>query len=211
MIKEQYPLKLIFEPEKADNTQVIWVSSDESVATVSDAGVISAVDGGDCTISVVTLDGVKVASCKLHVRVPVTAITLSETRVRCSLSLGTYQLSYNILPEGNGVNKNVVWESSNPSVLTVDKNGFVTFVAPGNATVLCQTEDTGTDGINLVATCEFVIEQPVTSVSLDYTDVTLKIGETLRLTSTVLPKDATNKELTWVSSNTSVVTVEDGL
>ena len=208
---EQYPLKLIFEPEKADNTQVIWVSSDESVATVSDAGVISAVDGGDCTISVVTLDGVKVASCKLHVRVPVTAITLSETRVRCSLSLGTYQLSYNILPEGNGVNKNVVWESSNPSVLTVDKNGFVTFVAPGNATVLCQTEDTGTDGINLVATCEFVIEQPVTSVSLDYTDVTLKIGETLRLTSTVLPKDATNKELTWVSSNTSVVTVEDGL
>lgn len=120
-------------------------------------------------------------------------------------------MSYNILPEGNGVNKNVVWESSNPSVLTVDKNGFVTFVAPGNATVLCQTEDTGTDGINLVATCEFVIEQPVTSVSLDYTDVTLKIGETLRLTSTVLPKDATNKELTWVSSNTSVVTVEDGL
>lgn len=39
----------------------------------------------------------------------------------------------------------------------------------------------------------------------------MKIGETLRLTSTVLPKDATNKELTWVSSNTSVVTVEDGL
>lgn len=108
------------------------------------------------------------------IRVPVTAITLSETRVRCSLSLGTYQLSYNILPEGNGVNKNVVWESSNPSVLTVDKNGFVTFVAPGNATVLCQTEDTGTDGINLVATCEFVIEQPVTSVSLDYTDVTIE-------------------------------------
>lgn len=208
---EQYPLKLIFEPEKADNTAVIWVSSDESVATVSDAGVVTAVDGGDCTISVVTLDGVKVAACKLHVRVPVTAISLSETQVTCSLALGTYQLSYYILPEGNGVNKNVVWESSNPNVLTVDQNGFVTFVAPGNATVICQTEDTGTTGINLVATCEFVIEQPVTSVSLDYTDVTLKIGETLRLTSTVLPKDATNKDLTWVSSNTSVVTVQDGM
>lgn len=208
---EQYPLKLIFEPEKADNTEVLWVSSDESVATVSDAGVITAVDGGDCTISVVTLDGVKVAACKLHVRVPVTDITLSKTQVTCSLSLGSYQLSYNILPEGNGVNTNVVWETSNPEVLTVDKNGFVTFVSPGNATVICQTEDTGTTGINLVATCDFVIEQPVTSVSLDYTDVTLKIGEQLRLTSTVKPDNATNKELIWVSSNPSVVTVDDGM
>lgn len=208
---DQYPLKLIFEPEKADNTAVIWVSSDDSVATVSDAGVITAVDGGDCTISVVTLDGVKVASCKLHVRVPVTSITLSETNVTCSFALGTYQLSYNILPEGDGVNKKVVWESSNPSVLTVDQNGFVTFVKPGNATVLCQTEDTGTDGINLVATCEFIVQQPVTSVTLDYNDVVLKIGDKFRLTAKVLPDNASNKELKWVSSNTSVVTVEDGL
>lgn len=208
---EQYPLKLIFEPERADNTEVRWVSSDESVATVSEAGVITAVEGGDCTISVVTLDGIKVAACKLHVRVPVTSITLSQTQVVCSFSLGTYQLSYSILPEGDGVNTKVVWESSNPEVMTVNQNGFVTFHKPGNATILCQTEDIGTEGINLVATCEFVVEQPVTSVSLDYTDVTLKIGETFRLTSKVLPDDATNKQLTWVSSDTSVVTVEDGM
>ncbi len=208
---EQYPLKLIFEPEKADNTEVRWVSSDESVAIVSDAGVITAIEGGDCTISVVTLDGVKVAACKLHVRVPVTGITLSKTHVVCSFSLGSYQLSYTILPEGDGVNTKVVWESSNPEVMTVDNNGFVTFHKPGNATILCQTEDTGTEGINLVATCEFVVEQPVTTVTLDYTDVTLRIGETFRLTSKVLPEDATNKALTWVSSDTSVVTVEDGM
>lgn len=208
---EQYPLKLIFEPEKADNTEVRWVSSDESIATVSDAGVITAVEGGDCTISVVTLDGVKVASCKLHVRVPVTDITLSQSKVKCSFSLGTYQLSYSVLPQGQGVNTNVAWSSSDTSILKVDQNGLVTFVKPGNATILCQAEDTGTTGINPTATCDFEVEQPVTSVALDYTDVTLKIGETLRLTSTVLPKDATNKELTWVSSNTSVVTVNDGM
>ncbi len=208
---EQYPLKLIFEPEKADNTEVRWVSSDEAVATVSDAGVVTAVAGGDCTISVVTLDGVKVAACKLHVRVPVTQITLSRSQVTCSFSLGSYQLSYNIYPESEGVNKNVVWSSSDTSVLKVDQNGLVTFVKPGNATILCQTEDRGTDGINLVATCDFAIEQPVTAVSLDYTDVTLKIGDTFRLTSTIAPSDATNKELTWVSSNTSVVTVDNGM
>ena len=210
-IGEQYPLKIIFDPQNADNTKVFWVSSDESVAQVSNEGVITAVGGGDCTISVVTVDGIRVASCKLHVRIPVTGIRLSQTQVTCSLSLGTYQLSYYIEPEGDGVNTKVVWESSNPEVLTVDQNGFVTFLKPGNATVICQTEDTGTDGINLVATCDFVVEQPVTSVTLDYTDITLKIGDQFRLTSIVKPDDATNKQLTWVSSNTSVVTVEDGL
>lgn len=208
---EQYPLKLIFEPEKADNTEVRWVSSDENIATVSDAGVVTAVNGGDCTISVVTLDGVKVAACKLHVRIPVTSITLSTTNVKCSFALGTYQLSYTVAPAGDGVNTKVVWESSNSDVLRVDQNGLVTFVAPGTATILCQAEDTGVTGINPIATCDFVIEQPVASVSLDYTDITIKIGDTFRLTSTVLPSDATNKELTWVSSNPSVVTVVDGL
>ena len=208
---EQYPLKLIFEPERPDNTQVRWVSSNEKVATVSDAGVITAVNGGDCTISVVTLDGIKVASCQLHVRIPVTGITLSHTNVTCSFSLKTYQLSYYITPDGDGVNTKVIWSSSNEKVLKVDQNGFVTFVTPGKATVLCQTDDIGTQGNNLVATCEFVIEQPVTSVSLDYTDVTLKIGDTLRLTSKVYPENATNKTLSWVSSNTSVVKVVDGL
>lgn len=207
-IGEVYSLNLTFNPPTADNKLVRWVSSDESIATV-DEGVITAVGGGDCTISVVTLDGIKVASCKLHVRIPVTGIRLSQTQVTCSLSLGTYQLSYYIEPEGNGVNTNVVWESSNPEVLTVDKNGFVTFHNPGNATVICQTEDTGVDGINLVATCDFVIEQPVTKVTLDFTDITLKIGEQFRLTALVEPGDATNKELIWISSNESVVTVDE--
>lgn len=205
---EVYSLNLTFDPPTADNKLVRWVSSDESVATV-DEGVITAVGGGDCTISVVTLDGIKVASCKLHVRIPVTGIRLSQTQVTCSLSLGTYQLSYYITPEGDGVNTNVVWESSNPEVLTVDQNGFVTFHTPGNATVICQTEDTGTDGINLVATCDFVVEQPVTKVTLDFTDLTLKIGEQFRLTALVEPGDATNKELIWISSNESIVTVDE--
>ncbi len=207
-IGEVYSLNLTFNPPTADNKLVRWVSSDESIATV-DEGVITAVGGGDCTISVVTLDGIKVASCKLHVRIPVTGIRLSQTQVTCSLSLGTYQLSYYIEPEGNGVNTNVVWESSNPEVLTVDKNGFVTFHNPGNATVICQTEDTGVDGINLVATCDFVIEQPVTKVTPDFTDITLKIGEQFRLTALVEPGDATNKELVWISSNESIVTVDE--
>lgn len=204
-----YPLVLTFEPDRPDNMKVKWVSSDESVVTVSDTGVVTGVGGGDAVISVITMDGVKVASCDVHVRVPVTGITLSMTHVETNLSTGNYQLSYTILPEGDGVDRSVVWSSSNEDVLTVNQNGFVTFVNPGKATVICQTNDIGTDGNNLIATCEFFIYEPVTGISLDFTDVTLKIGENFRLTAEVLPLNATDKSVTWISSNTSVVTVDE--
>lgn len=203
-----YPLVLKFIPELPDNMSVLWVSSDESIATVNQSGVVTGVNGGDCTISVISVDGIKVASCALHVRVPVTGITMSRTRVEASLSVGNYQLSYTITPSGAGVNQNVIWESSNPAVATVDQNGFVTFVSPGKATIIAQTVDTGTDG-SLIATCEFYINDPVVSVSIDYNDVTLKIGDTFRLTAEVLPSTATDKSVTWISSNTNVVTIDE--
>ncbi len=208
-IGDVYPLVLTFEPERPDNMEVKWVSSDESVVTVNSTGVITGVGGGDAVISVITLDGIKVAACDVHVRVPVTGISLSMTKVETNFSTGNYQLSYTITPEGDGVDRTVVWSSSNENVLTVDQNGFVTFVSPGKATVICQTNDIGTDGNNLIATCEFFIYEPVTSVSLDFTDVTLKIGENFRLTAEILPLNATDKSVTWMSSNTSVVTVDE--
>lgn len=206
---ELYPLVLTFNPELPDNMQVKWITSNENVVTVSNSGVITGVGGGDAVISVITMDGVKVASCDVHVRVPVTGISLSMTLVETNLSMENYQLSYTILPEGDGVDRSVIWSSSNEAVLTVDQNGFVTFVSPGKATVICQTNDIGLDGNNLIATCEFFIYEPVTSVSIDFTDVTLKIGESFRLTAEVLPLNATDKSVTWISSNTSVVTVDE--
>ncbi len=211
-----YQLTLMFndiEGTIPDNLDVKWVSSDENIATVKSStsvnGLVTAVSGGDAVISVITEDGIKVASCKVHVRVPVTGITLTRDRVDTSLSQETYQLSYTILPEGDGVNRNVTWASSNEAVATVDANGLVTFVSPGKATIICQTVDTGVDGTNLIATCEFYINQPVISVTLDYTDITIKIDETFRLTAEVNPDDATNKDLWWSTSNQEVATVDE--
>lgn len=213
---DSYQLTLMFnnvEGTIPDNLDVKWVSSDESIATVKAStsvnGLVTAINGGDAVISVITEDGIKVASCKIHVRVPVTGITLTKDRVDTSLSQGTYQLSYTILPEGDGVNRAVTWSSSNEAVATVDANGLVTFVSPGKATIICQTVDTGVDGTNLIATCEFYINQPVISVTLDYTDITIKINESFRLTAEVNPDDATNKELWWSTSNATVATVDE--
>ena len=214
-VGSEYQLTLIFNNDTGtipDNLDVKWVSSDESIATVEKStmvnGLVKAHSGGDVVISAITYDGIVVASCKVHVRVPVTGIKLTKNRVDCSMSLGTYQLSYTLTPEGDGVNQAVTWESSNPDVATVDKNGLVTFVSPGKATIICQTVDTGVDGLNLIDTCEFYINQPVTEVILDYNEHTMKIGDTFRLTALVNPDDATNKTVIWKSSDTSVATVD---
>ncbi len=211
-----YQLTLMFnniEGTIPDNLDVKWVSSDETVATVQAStsvnGLVTAVSGGDAVISVISEDGIKVASCKVHVRVPVTGITLTRDRVDTSMSQETYQLSYTILPEGDGVNRAVEWESSNESVATVDANGLVTFVSPGKATIICQTIDTGLYGTNLIATCEFYINQPVASVTLDYNDIRVRVNETFRLTASVNPNDATNKELWWSTSDSTIAVVDE--
>ena len=213
-----YQLQLIFnsgtDTDIPDNYNVKWVSSDEEIATVTKSGpfngLVSAHKGGDVVISAVTVDNILVASCKIHVRVPVTGIKLTNNEVTCTMALGTYQLSYEILPEGDGVNREVTWESSNTAIATVDQKGLVTFVSPGKVTIICKTVDTGVDGKDqLIDTCEFTIERPVEEVRLDYNEVTLKIDETFRLTALVLPSDATNQELIWKSSDESVAKVDE--
>lgn len=204
----QYPLIAIFSPRSADNQTVKWVSSDESIIKVDNQGVVSAIKGGEAVVSVVAEDGIKVASCTISVREPVTGIKLSTNQVNASLSLGNYQLTYTITPAGEGVNRDVTWSSSAPDVLTVDANGYVTFKKPGKATVIVKTVDIGTNG-NLIDTCEFYINKPVTAVDLDYTNVTLKINEDFRLSAKITPADASNQNILWSSSDTSIVKVDD--
>ena len=207
----QHRLIVVFNPERPDNMNVKWVSSDESIVKVDNSGVITGIKGGMAVVSVVTEDGIKVASCTVSVREPVTSIKLDVHTVTTSLATETYQLTYTILPQGEGVNRDVTWTSSAPDIATVGENGLVTFHKPGKATIVVKTVDTGLNG-NLIDTCEFYINNPVTAVDLDYTSITLKLQEKFRLTAKVTPDDATNKKILWSSSNTNVARVdEDGM
>lgn len=204
----QYRLIANFTPSRPDNMNIKWVSSDESVVKVDDLGIITGVKGGQAAVSVVTEDGIKVAACTVSVREPVTSIKMDVNQVTTSLATGTYQLTYKILPNGDGVNRDVTWTSSAPDIATVGENGLVTFLKPGKATIIVKTVDTGYNG-NLIDTCEFYINNPVTAVDLDYTSITLKLGEQFRLTAKVSPDDASNKTILWSSSDTNVATVNE--
>ena len=109
----------------------------------------------------------------------------------------------------NASNKNVYWTSSDQAVATVDNNGKVTAIKPGVATITVTTEDGG-----LTVSCSVTVKEriyPVNSVTLDKTSVELKKGETVTLTATVAPKNATNKNVIWSSSDPSIAKVDNGV
>ena len=137
--------------------------------------------------------------------VAVSAITLDANSLE--LQEGDSQSLTATISPSDADNKKVLWISSNSSVATVAE-GVVTAVKAGKATITAKSDDGGK-----TATCEVTVVAKailVESVSLDKTSVELKEGEEVSLTATVKPDNATNKNVTWSSSNETVASVTDG-
>lgn len=207
-IGESVQLTATVLPEDAENKKVIWSSLDEKVCKVVD-GFVLAVGEGTTVITATTEDGGFTAKCVVTVNVqkPVTSVTLNyENYILRSIG-ESVQLKATVLPE-NANNKKVTWKSSDEKVCTVVE-GKVTATGEGKATITATTEDGG-----FTATCAISVEinHPVTSISLNRESYTMHAtGETIQLKATILPSNATNKKVTWTSSNTNVCTVANGL
>ena len=188
------------EPENANNKNVTWTSSDESVATVDESGRITAVRLGTATITAITEDGGYTATCEVTVVQPVTGITLDIEEITLNVN-ETSQLTASIIPEDASIKK-VIWSSRNNSVATVDNNGKITAIGRGTVTITATTEDGG-----YTATCEVTVIQPVTGIILDKEKITLNVSETAELAATLKPDNANNRTVTWISSDYSVASV----
>ena len=205
-VSETTTLNITVLPENTTNKEVVWTSSDESVATVEN-GVVTAHKVGVATITATTTDGTNLsATCEVIVT-PTVAENIALDKTSVSLEINkTVALNITILPETT-TNKEVVWTSSDESVATVE-NGVVTAHKAGVATITATT----TDGTNLSATCEVIVTPTVAeNIALDKTSVSLEINETVALNITILPETTTNKEVVWTSSDESVATVENGI
>ncbi len=201
-------LTAIVFPKEASNKAISWASSNQAVAIVDENGKVTAVKEGNATIVVTTEDGKKTAKCEVTViakQIPVESVTLSKKNLELEES-ETAELTTVILPK-NASNKAVFWESSNQTVATVDENGKVTAIKEGNATIVVTTEDG-----KKTAKCEVTIvakQIPVESVTLNRKNLELEESETVELTATVLPENASNKAIFWESSNQAVATVDE--
>ena len=119
----------------------------------------------------------------------------------------TMKLAVTVSPEG-ATDKTISWKSSNETIATVN-DGVVTAIKPGNATITATSLCTPA----VTATCKIVVTKKyvsVTGIDLDKTKAEMAEGETLKLTATISPDDATDKTITWTSSNESVATVKNG-
>jgi uncharacterized protein YjdB len=193
-------------PSDADNQKVIWASNDGSVVTVNN-GRITAVNPGSTTVTAKSDDGGFTATCSVTVIariIEVASVSLSKTEL--SLTEGdSATITATVTPD-NATDKTVTWSSSDPGVATVD-GGKVTAIREGTATVTARAGDK-------TATCMVSVARrviPVESVELDRSELSLVEGDSYTLTATVHPSDATDKTITWTSSNPDVASVDGGV
>lgn len=202
---ESFNLTATVSPDNATDKTVIWSSSNASIASV-EQGVVTAVKEGFATITVTSRDGGARASCEVSVTSAVVEVeSVSLSQKEATLTVGkTLTLTASVLPE-NATDKTVAWSSNNTDVATV-KDGVVTAVKTGSASI------TATAG-GKNASCTITVKEEyidVTSITLDKTSYSLLEGESFTLRATVKPDDASDKTVTWTSSNEKVLTVYGG-
>ena len=118
---------------------------------------------------------------------------------------GGKQLSVSVSPK-NAANKRVKWSTSNSSVASVGSGGYVKFNRAGSAVIYCRA----TDGSGCTATCSVRVKNRsilVSAIKLNLYTANIEKGGTVKINATIVPSNATNKSLSWSSSNTSIATV----
>ena len=202
VIGDHFELTATVSPDNAANREVVWESSDSLIATVSD-GVVNAVGVGQATISAKTGNGHS-ASCVVTVtEKKVTDIELNAAFLTLDLnsSEGKSATLTATLTPADATNQELIWLSGNTGAVTVeDASGLsnrVTAVGPGTATITAISKSDQSKR----ATCEVTVPTPATGISLTADDgaeeIVLDPGDSVRLTASVLPDGAANREINF--------------
>ena len=144
----------------------------------------------------------------VQISVSVTGVSLDKTEI-VLVEGSSEKLTATVEPT-NATNKNVTWSSDHEAIATVDQNGAVTARRGGQATITVTTAD-GSKTATCTVRVRIQIGEPVQSVGLNKTELALEVGKTGTLEAKVEPSDATNKNVTWSSSNSEVATVDNGV
>ncbi len=201
-------LRAIVAPTDATNKTVYWITSNPAIATVKD-GVLTANSAGVVKISAKTADGGFMASCMVTVNnPPVAAEGVSLNKTDATVTVGNTLTLSPIFVPSDTTNKNVSWITSNPAIAMV-KNGVITAYSAGVVKISAKTIDGG-----FMASCMVVVKEPgvqAEGVELNTANATVSVGDTLTLSATVAPYNATNKAVSWITSNPAIAMVKNGV
>ena len=187
-------------------TEIEWSSSDESVATVDETGSVTAVAAGEATITATVKDTEMSAACTVMVKVTANELTVPDV-LEIELNDTDSGVLNAVYTPDDATNVSVRYVSDDEAIATVDEAGKVTAHTPSECDI---TSTLLQDGAEIaVKTTHVNAFYAVESITLDKTEGILNVGNTVTITATVAPEEATNPAVTWSSSDESVATVDE--
>ncbi len=197
------------EPEKAVDKSLTWTSSDETIATVNENGLVTAKSAGTVVITATSnYDPTISSTCHIIVTDPIYKVkSITITGMPKTIKPNSnFTLTAIVLPS-NATNNKVTWQSSNTKYATVNSRGSVSIKSAGAGKTVKITA-TAKDGSNVKKTVTLKISKiPVKKITLKVPSTKVIAGKSIKIKAAVSPSNATTKKLKWSSSNTKYATV----
>lgn len=182
----------------ADKIDWSWTVGDDSIATVDDNGIITGIKGGDTIVVVSSADGKMTAKCPVTVSQPLMAIRMDDIDLQTN-GQSSATVNYTLVP-ADTTKDNVTLSVDDESIARLDGNRII---AVNNG----ETKITATCGI-VKTSAKVTIATKVEQITLNKTEGVLTVGNSVTVTATVTPDNATNTTVNWTSSDEKVATVD---
>ena len=191
----------------AEKLTIEWTSSDESVATVDATGMVVAVSAGEADITASVTDSEMSAVCKVTVKVAAKDITVPDN-LDVKLNDGNETTVEATVSPADATDVKVSYASTDEAVATVDKDGKVQILQPGECDIVTTLTQEGKKVVEKKTHIKAFYE--VEGITLDKTEGILTAGNTVTLNATVLPEEIADETIvTWTSSDEKVTTVDE--
>lgn len=197
-VRESFRITPVFTPENTTDKTVIYQSTDESVATVDENGVVRGVGAGDALIQCQAISGGFIDACAVHVENAIDFRLSPSTR---EIAVGkSFTLKKITVP--SNADKTATWTSSNSKIATVNSSGKVTGKKIGSCTITCTLTE-----YNQSATCRVKVAKLNSKVKFNKKSIRVGRGKTYQIKATVWSNNSKNPSLTWKSANKRIATV----
>lgn len=184
------------------STDFTWISSDKTIAEVSESGLVKALKQGEAIITVKAKNQTT-DTCKITVTGKL-AKNVKLNKEKLNLKISTNSLLIASQEGEEFQSTDYIWESADETIAEVTKTGLVKALKEGNTVITVKAPNQTSAKCEVTVTNETV---HITSFNIDSTEKELIVGNTRTLTTNIVPFNATNQDIVWKSSNNEVATI----
>ncbi len=191
-------------PKNATNKTITWESNDTNLATISNTGLITGINPGSSTITASTENNI-IATANFNILNPVTNIAFTTNSLSVREQIQTDLNTLITFTPVDATDQSLRWISNNRNVATVSSSGIVTGIKGGTVIISAISNN------DIIAQLSVIVTVPVVNIDFNIASISLIANTTKTIPVYFIPINATNKSLTWTSSNNNIATVSDGV